>query len=93
MLLEAGGSDGTAQGKTKRATDIVLRLEDTGAGLTYGIAQDALAVAQGTLITDDTEVLRWPDGYMKRQRLPIKHSGPTPCTVVAIFPQVVTEDR
>lgn len=93
MLLEAGGADGTAQGKTKRATNIVLRLEDTGAGLTYGIAEDELAITPGTLLTDDTEILPWPDGYTKRQRIPIAHAGPTPCTLVAIFPQVKTEDR
>lgn len=93
MLLEAGGADGTAQGKTKRATGIVLRLEDTGTGLTYGVQPDQLAIPAGTLVTDDTEILPWPDGYTKRQRLPIAHSDPTPCTLVAMFPQVVTEDR
>ena len=93
MLLEAGGADGTSGGKTKRITNVVLRLEDTGSGLTYGEAEDELAIDAGTLLTDDTEIRAWPDGYGKRTRLPIKHAGPTPCTLVAIFPQVHTEDR
>lgn len=93
MLLEAGGADGTSGGKTKRITNVVLRLEDTGSGLTYGEAEDELAIDAGTLLTDDTEIRAWPDGYAKRSRLPIKHAGPTPCMLIAIFPQVHTEDR
>ncbi len=96
MRVEAGAADGTAQGKTKRTTNAVLRLDDTGEGLEYGVrgdVYDTYAITPGTLASGDTEILPWPGGYEQAGRHALRHSKPTPCTITAIFPQVVTEDR
>ncbi|AUR93054.1 head-closure protein [Vibrio phage 1.182.O._10N.286.46.E1] len=36
MRLEGGSNDGIGQGKSKRVNEVVFRLQDVGAGLTYG---------------------------------------------------------
>jgi len=100
MRLEAGAADGTAQGKTKRITNVVLRLEEVGKGLYYGPTFDELAIGAGSiasgvlgeLVSGDTIALPWPSGHEQEGRINLKHNKPTPCTIIAIFPQVVTED-
>ena len=106
MRLDAGAADGTSQGKTKRFTNVVLRLDQTGSGLYYGATattadMDELHLRDGNdpmdspvpLFDGDTEILPWPAGYEKAGRLTLKHTLPQPCTVIAIMPQVVTQDR
>ena len=104
LRLEAGAQDGTAQGKTMRIHNIVLRLFETGAGLWYGpdtVTMDELASrspshpmdAPVPLFTGDTEVLAWPGQYEQGSQITIQHRLPTPCTVVAVMPQEVTNDR
>lgn len=104
LRLEAGAQDGTAQGKTMRIHNIVLRLFQTGAGLWYGpdtVTMDELASRSPTdpmdapvpLFTGDTEVLAWPGQYEQGSQITIQHRLPTPCTVVAVMPQEVTNDR
>ena len=92
MRLEAGAADGTAQGKTKRIPRVVVRLEETGEGLLYGPDLDEYQIDAGTLYSGDTSKLPWPGGYEQAARVNLEHNQPTPCTVVAIFPQVATED-
>ena len=106
MRLEAGASDGTAQGKTKRFTNVVIRLDQTGAGLLYGPTAvtadmdelhlrdsfDPMSAAL-PLFDGDTEILPWPEGYEQLGRLTLKHALPLPCTITAIMPQVNTQDR
>jgi hypothetical protein len=106
MRLEAGASDGTAQGKTKRFTNVVIRLDQTGSGLLYGPTDvdadmDELHLRDSfdpmdagvPLFDGDTEVLSWPEGYEQVGRLTLKHTLPLPCTITAIMPQVNTQDR
>jgi len=106
MRLEAGASDGTAQGKTKRFTNVVIRLDQTGSGLLYGPTDvdadmDELHLRDSfdpmdagvPLFDGDTEVLSWPEGYEQAGRLTLKHTLPLPCTITAIMPQVNTQDR
>ena len=106
MRLDAGAADGTSQGKTKRFTNVVLRLDQTGSGLYYGATDvtadmDELHLRDGNdpmdtpvpLFNGDTEILPWPAGYEKAGRLTLKHTLPQPCTVIAIMPQVATQDR
>ena len=45
-----------------------------------------------TLFTGDS-VVAWPGGYETGGRITIVPMGPFPCIVVAIYPQVVTQDR
>jgi len=106
MRVEAGAADGTAQGKTKRITNIVLRLDQTGSGLLYGPTDvdadmDELHLREAgdlmdtgvPLLDGDTEVLPWPEGYEQPGRITLKHRLPLPCTITAIMPQLLTQDR
>ena len=104
MPLEAGATDGVAQGKTMRINNLVIRLFQTGAGLWYGpnettldempfrSSDDAMDEAL-PLFTGDTNLLPWPSGYENSPQIVIEHRLPTPCTVIALMPQVHTYDR
>lgn len=105
MNLEAGAADGTAQGKTKRVHRCTIRLHRT-LGLLAGPGADALdPVAQTrfrppsspmdsppALFSGDAD-MAWPGGYESAGRVRIECRDPLPATVVAIMPQVVTQDR
>jgi hypothetical protein len=98
MRVEAGASDGTAQGKTKRFNRVVFRLDQTGGEIQYGPTDtdadmDTLPLTAGELFDGDTESLSWPGGYEQEGRVTVKHTKPLPCTVTAWFPQGKTEDR
>jgi hypothetical protein len=106
MRVEAGAADGTSQGKTKRITNIVLRLDQTGSGLLYGpdeveanmdelhLREPEYAMGSGVPLFDgDTEVLSWPYGYEQPGHIALKHKLPLPCTITAIMPQLITQDR
>lgn len=103
--LEAGSADGTAQGKTKRITNCTIRFHRS-LGAKAGpdlesldpvpelLFRDAstLMGTPNTLFTGDS-FLAWPGGYETGGRITVVPVGPFPCTVVAIYPQVVTQDR
>jgi hypothetical protein len=97
MRFEAGARDGTAQGKTKRITDVTLRLDQTGRGLSFGPDADhvdpLVTLAAGELFDGDTDFLKWPGGYETPARVYLVHTDPLPCTVTAIMPTLVTQDR
>lgn len=104
MPIEAGAADGTAQGKTMRVNNIVIRLLNTGPGLWYGPntqRMDEYHPRRTTddmdspvpLFTGDTELLPWPGSYEKAAQITIQHRLPLPCTLVAIMPQLHTYDR
>ncbi len=104
MPLDAGAADGTAQGKTKRITNTTVRLDETGPGLKYGPdtsnMNEYVLRKTGTpmglavpLFTGDTEPLPWPDGYDGDAQVTLQHASPTPCTIIAVMPQVHTYDR
>ena len=106
MRLDAGAADGTAQGKTKRITNVVVRLDQTGGGLRYGPTEvdadmdefhlrDSLDPmdAPVPLFDGDTDVLPWPSGYEQAGKVTVRHTLPLPCTVTAIMPQLITQDR
>jgi hypothetical protein len=105
LALEAGAADGTAQGKIKRITNCTIRFyrslgartgPDTGSldPVPELIFRDASAPmgAPNALFTGDSLVV-WPGGYETAGRITIVPVGPFPCTVVAIYPQIVTQDR
>lgn len=104
MPLEAGATDGVAQGKTMRINNLVIRLFQTGAGLWYGPNEttlDEMPFRRSNdpmdealpLFTGDTNLLPWPSGYENSPQIVIEHRLPTPCTVIALMPQVHTYDR
>lgn len=101
--IEAGAGDGTAQGKTKRLHRIVLRLYATLGGK-FGPDEDRLDLIQyrtgsdlmdevPPLVTGDTESLAYPGGYEKDGRVWVVCDQPLPFTLVALYPQLVTQDR
>lgn len=103
MPLEAGASDGTSQGKTKRISRCTLRFSDT-LGARYGrseisqmdvvLSRDGggLMDAPPNLFTGDVSV-SWPDGYTDSAEITVMQDLPLPCTLVAIMPQMVTQDN
>lgn len=103
MRLEAGARDGTSQGKTKRISKVVLRLQDTGGGrygpLNPGGFMDPLLLRQGNaamdlpapLFTGDA-IVSWPDGYNTDAFLGFEIDQPVAATLVALMPQITTQD-
>ncbi len=100
---EAGAQNGTAQGKTQRISGTVIRMHETGPGLWYGSPgnMDEMAFRSSldlmdnpvALMTGDSELLPWPEGYENGASEQIEHRLPTPCTIVALMPQLSTYDR
>lgn len=101
--LEAGGADGPAQGKIKRVTTVVLRVDETGRGLFIGptLARAstevvAMELAQemraGRLFSGDSRPQPWPGGYEQGGRIAVRHTTPLPCTLLAIGPKVTVQD-
>jgi hypothetical protein len=100
--IEAGAKDGTAQGKTKRITRFVVRLLET-LGLHYGESKTSFDEYDFNLnkeydedivlFTGDTESLPFPDGYNQDGKIYMGHDGAHPACVLAIMPQVTTQDR
>lgn len=102
MRLEAGAQDGTAQGKTKRIHKCVLRLLHTGGGK-YGALNggpmDYLMLRSSTALMDQPaplftgdKVVPWPDGYNTDAYVGFEIDQPVNAVLVAIMPQVVTND-
>jgi hypothetical protein len=101
MRLEAGSSDGTAQGKTKRIHKAVLRFLNTGGGR-YGGSDSALDDLQFRTSADPMgapvplfsgdKVVSWPDGYTTDAYMMFVNEQPTAVTLVALAPQLVTQD-
>lgn len=104
MPLEAGAAEGVSQGKQMRINNMVVRLFESGPGLWYGSPNGDLNEYHQRrtsddmnnpvpLLTGDTELLPWPEGYETGPQLVIEHRLPLPCTLVALMPQVHTYDR
>lgn len=102
MKPDAGAADGTAQGKTKRVTNVFFRLHNSS-GLKYGAdftsldtvsfrdSYDPTATAL-PLFTGD-KFVEWPGGYDGDGQICWRRDYPGPLTVLAIGPQLVTQDR
>jgi hypothetical protein len=101
MRIDAGAADGTAQGKTKRIDKLHLRFRNT-VGCRVGPSFDKLDVipfrnasmALDTPIppfTGDKEV-PYAGTYEKDGQVCIQQDDPLPFTLVAIMPQLNTQD-
>ena len=100
--IEAGAGDGTAQGKTKRITKVVIRFYNTlgakaGPDATH---LDQIEFRTGSSLMDvapplftGDKLIEWPGGYDFDGYVMVKQDQPLPMTVVAIMPQVHTFDR
>jgi len=102
MRMNAGAQDGTSQGKLTRINKAVIRVLDT-LGLRFGPSFDALDTMDfrspdnpmdnaPPLFTGD-RVIDWEADYDTEPWLCFETADPLPCTIVAIMPQVVTQDR
>lgn len=99
--IEAGAANGTAQGKTKRITDFVVRLLNT-LGLYYGrnaTEYDEYDFNQGAeydetpaLYNGDTDKIPWPAGYETDGTIYLQHDGVFPATILSVMPIVTTQD-
>lgn len=102
--IEAGASDGTAQTKTKRITDVAFRVLNTLGGaagasldemddipdLNYRLASTLMGSGPD-LFTGDA-LIEWPGTYETDGRICYRNDEPFPTTLVAVVPQVATQE-
>jgi hypothetical protein len=102
MPWEAGAADGTAQGKIKRAHTCFFRLHNT-IGLKYGSSftdMDEISfrtsahdtAAPVPLFTGD-KLVDWPGDYDVYGQICWRQDKPMSATVLAVGPQLHTQDR
>lgn len=102
MRLEAGGTEGTSQGKTKRIHDVTLRLFRT-VGVKVGSSESELdsipfrssANAMDTatpLFSGDKEV-EFRGGFDTDGFVVVQQDQALPLTVLGIFPRLITFDQ
>lgn len=102
VRIEAGAGDGTSQGKTKRFTNATFRVfnslafqvgsEDRKDTIQFRTNGDPMSSAVNPY-TGDTEPMPWPEGNERDGYICVTCEQPSPLTIVAIWPQVVTQDR
>lgn len=102
MPLEAGAADGTAQGKIKRITNVVMRMLRTLGGKFGPVTGDPQEIQfrrpanpmdqAPPLFTGDTDSLAWPAGYERQAQARYINDQPLPVTLLAIYPNVTTQD-
>jgi hypothetical protein len=104
MRIEAGAQDGVAQGKTKRIHNLTLRLNSSAPGLFIGDDDTKLKEihfrsagddmdASVPLRTGDVGPNPFPGNYNQKGVIIVEHRGAGPCIIVAMYPQMKTEDR
>lgn len=108
LRLEAGAADGTAQGKTQRAHKVVFRLLDS-LGLKVGPSFEETGPNKLTrlqfrtsgdnageavpLFTGDKDDFTWEGDYSTANYICWRWDQPLPGTILAIMPQLHTQDR
>ena len=100
--IDAGATDGTAQGKTKRFHQIVMRLYASLGGKVGSDATNSDYILYRSLsdymdevppvLTGDTDKFPFPGGYETDGRIWVLADQPLPLTVVAMYPRLRTED-
>ena len=100
--IEAGATDGTAQGKTKRYHQIVMRLYASLGGKVGPDATNTDYILYRSLsdymdevppvLTGDTDKFPYPGGYETDGRIWVLADQPLPLTVIAMYPRLRTED-
>jgi hypothetical protein len=53
----------------------------------------SVEMVEGGLYGGDTRPIPFPGGYEQKGRIALRHSTPLPCTLTAIFPTLVNQDR
>ena len=102
MRIEGGAAEGTSQGKTKRISKVVLRLFETvgvkvGPSLTkletipFRTTSSLLSSPVDTLLAGDKEI-EFDGDFESDGFIVIKQDQPLPCSILAIYPTLVTSD-
>ena len=102
MRVEAGGTEGTSQGKTKRIRDVTIRVLDS-VGAKVGPSESDLelipfrdsSMAMDTAVsmyTGDKDI-EFPSGYDSDGFVVVQQDQALPLTILAIFPRLQTFDR
>ena len=102
MRIDAGGTEGTAQGKTKRIHEVVLRLFRT-VGVLVGSSETEIdripfrssagAMTSATpLFTGDKEI-EFRGGFDTDGFIVVQQNQPLPLTIIGIFPRLITYDQ
>lgn len=102
MALEAGSAGGTAQGKLKRITNLIVRMYRSLGGnvgparektntLNFRRPSQPMGKAP-PLYTGDSEPIPWPGGYERGAQIWYTNDQPLPVTLVALMPVVGTSD-
>ena len=102
MRIEGGAAEGTSQGKTKRISKVVLRLFETvgvkvGPSLSnleaipFRTTSSPLGSPVDTLLAGDKEI-EFNDDFNSDGVIFVKQDQPLPCSILAIYPTLVTSD-
>tara|TARA_B100001057_G_scaffold500027_1_gene613044 strand:- start:208 stop:1977 length:1770 start_codon:yes stop_codon:yes gene_type:complete len=102
MRIEGGAAEGTSQGKTKRISKVVLRLFETvgvkvGPSLTnletipFRTTSSPMGTPVSTFLAGDKEI-EFNDDFNSDGFIFVKQDQPLPCSVLAIYPTLVTSD-
>lgn len=108
MELNAGSADGTAQGKTKRITNVVIRFwrslggkagpadplsRPAGAGLqVLSLRKPADPMNQPVPLFSGDFEIPWDSGYERQARMRYENDQPLPVTILAIMPILHVSD-
>lgn len=102
LRLEAGSADGTAQGKTKRIHDAVMRFLETLGGYLglYGGTLDEIQFRDTAMSMDNPppmftgdKNIPFPGDYESDAEIEVRQDQQLPMTVVGIYPGMKTYDR
>lgn len=102
MRIDAGGTEGTSQGKTKRIHDVTLRLFRT-VGAEIGDATDNLDIipfrssanpmGQALPLFSGDKELEFRGGFDTDGFIVVRQAQPLPMTILGIFPRLITFDQ
>ena len=102
MRLNAGGADGTSQGKTARINKLAVRFQET-VGAQYGPDSTRLdelpfratgdPMDQPPLLFTGDKLVEFDGDYNTEPRVYIQNNQPFPATVIAVMPQTHVYDR
>ena len=102
MRIEAGGTEGTAQAKNKRISDIDIRVLNS-VGAKIGPSEDnldlipfrdsSMAMDNPVPLYTGDKFIEFPGGYNDDGFVVIKQDQPLPLTILSIYPRLQTFDR
>ena len=102
MRIEAGGTEGTAQAKTKRIYDIDIRvLNSVGAKIgpsesnldIIPFRDTGMSMDQPVPLYTGDKFIEFPGGYDNEGFVVVKQDQPLPLTILSIYPRLQTFDR